>query len=749
MGQLFEEPAEAVARDGDVRVVGVAVHANVWRVYDYLWPTGLGEPLQGIRVRVPLGKGNRKTLGFVVALDRPRPGDVRLKPVAQRIDDESPFDETLWRLGRWLSEYYLAPLGMTLAAMVPSAVGARTPRTEAVLSLTSEPEDGSRSLGDRQRRVLDELREARKQGVDALPLEEVLRRSGASRDTIRRLRERQLVASASREVTIDSLQGAPEPDPFEPNEAQLAALSAIEPALASGQYSTTLLHGVTGSGKTEVYIRAIRRVVEAGGQAILLVPEIALATQTLGRLIRRLPRVAVLHSGLTDSQRAFYWQQIRDGHAAVVVGPRSAAFAPTRKLRLIIVDEEHEGSYKQDTLPRYHGRDVAIKRASLCGSTVVLGSATPSMETLHNARTGRYSLLRLPARVRGLAMPSLRVVNLRKDFEGGRIELIGQTLTGKLAAALDRGEQAILLMNRRGYSSYVFCPSCQWIYCCEHCTRAMVFHQATQMAICHYCQTTGHLPAACPACDGKLLYFGFGIQRVEDELGRKFPDAVCARMDSDTMTSPAQFRRVLEDFAAGKIDILLGTQMVAKGLDFPNVSVVGIASADTALAVPDFRASERTFQLIVQVAGRAGRGEVAGEVVVQTLHEDEPAVRYATSHDYDGFAEGELRSREQMRLPPYSRMVRVIARHADGDTAREGAERFAAELERMLPGGAARLVGPQPAGVRRIRGLFRFHLFAMTDRPGLIQRHLAGRMARLTRENPAEIVIDADPMNLI
>jgi len=749
MGKLFRDAddVDLSAAPDAAGVVGVAIAANVWRTFDYLWPEALGEPMPAQRVRVPFGPGNRRRLGFVVDTLL-RPPRRRLKTVAELLDPAPQLDQTLLKLGEWISEYYLTPLGMTLAAMIPSAVGRHASRAETVATLTSKRSEWPGRLGARQKRVLDELYEARKQGIEPVPLESLLRHSGACPDSVRRLTRRGLVRLDSRAVRLPELADQAEGDPFELNDDQRAVLAAVEGKLAGG-FSATLLYGVTGSGKTEIYVRAARRVSQMGGQTILLVPEIALATQTLQRLLRRLGRVAVLHSGLTDAQRAFYYEQIRDGHASVVVGPRSAVFAPTRKLGLIIVDEEHEATYKQDTVPRYHGRDVAVKRASLTAVPIILGSATPSLESLRNVQVGRYEMLRLRHRVRGLPMPALRVVPLRKDVTPGRIELIGRTLTQKIASTLDRGEQIILLMNRRGYASYVFCPSCRWFMACENCTRAMVFHQATQLVMCHYCQHTTTLPEYCPACRGKLLLFGLGIQRIAGELARKFPAARVARMDSDTMTSPKQFKRLFEQFQAGQLDILLGTQMVAKGLDFPRVSLVGVVSADTSLTIPDFRASERTFQLVVQVAGRAGRAELPGEVIVQTFHEDAPAIHFAINHDYDGFAAWEMPSRKKTHLPPYSRMIRFIVRHADVDRARAGAEALGRELRRLLPDEGVTMVGPQQAGVPKIRNQFRFHILLIAARAGLVQRFLHTHMESLCRGIDAELVADVDPIHLL
>jgi primosomal protein N' (replication factor Y) len=767
------------------------MNANLWRTFDYLWPADWPAPKLGQRVRAPFGKGNRSTLAFVAGVEQvtgrgdstvvaaeaaanhgtqianhgtqtagpgtqsaPAATPRKLKAVGELIDTEPLIDESLWKLAQWVSQYYLTPLGIVLAAMVPSAVGKTGPQTETVAFLTKDPAEMKDAtgralhLGGRQKRILDELVEARKQGIEPLTLEDLLHHSGASRESIKSLLARELVRLESRPVRLPELAGkAGDPDPFDMNEDQQAALAALEEPLKGG-FSTTLLYGVTGSGKTEVYIRAIRRVIDAGKQAMLLVPEIALATQTLQRLVARLPRVAVLHSGLGDAQRSFYHDQIRSGHAAVVVGPRSAVFAPVPRLGLIVVDEEHEGSYKQDNAPRYHARDVAVMRGLLAGVPVILGSATPSLESTHNVQQGRYKMLRLPRRVRHLPMPRLQIVSLRKEMTPGRIELLGKTLTLKIAAALDRKRQVILLMNRRGYASYVFCPSCRWIYMCEHCSRALVFHRATEMALCHYCGHAAALPQHCPACHGKLLLFGYGVQRIEGELARKFPSARVARMDSDTMTSPAQFQAVFDQVAAGEVDILIGTQMVAKGLDFPGVQLVGVASADTSLAIPDFRASERTFQLVVQVAGRAGRGTEPGEVIVQTLHEQEPAILLATNHDYDGFAARELPLRRDAGLPPFSRLVRIIVRHSDAVKAEEAAGRLAALLRPLLPAGV-KLDGPQPAGVKMVRNQYRFQLLMTSPRAGVIQAALYPHMERLTAGLGAEVLTDADPVNLM
>ena len=746
MPQLFENPDEP--SDAGSSVVSVAVAANVYKPFDYLWPDRYGQARVGVRVRVPFGRGNRKTLGVVVETDRLK-GELKLKAVAEVVDEKPRLTPALEELAAWITRYYMAPPGMVYAAMIPSVVGRSAPKTETVIYLDSEPEDWPKSLGLRQREVLDELFEAKRQRVEPLPAEQLTHQRGSSRDTLRRLMQRELIRTETRERAPESLSEATEECPFELNDDQQSVLADVLGALGES-FGVTLLHGVTGSGKTEIYLRAVQAVADAGGQAIILVPEIALATQTLTRLAKRLPRVVVLHSGLTASQRATAYEQIRDGRAATVIGPRSAVFAPAEKLGLIVVDEEHEGSYKQDTAPRYHGRDVAIKRGSIEGVPVLLGSATPSLESLSNARRGRYRMLKLPRRILGLPMPKLEMVHLRDEVSHERIELIGKTLEGRMASVLDRHEQIILLMNRRGYANYVFCPSCRWQLECRDCSRAMVFHQALGLAMCHYCEATSGVPRTCPACGKKLILFGLGIQRIETELARKFPAAVVARMDSDTMTSPKQFRTVFESFAAGKTDILLGTQMVAKGLDFPRVTLVGVVSADTALAIPDFRSAERTFQLIVQVAGRAGRGESGGEVVVQTLHPTDPAIQFAVADDYEGFAAAELRMRSDAHVPPACRLVRFVVRHTNANRAQDVAGKLRRVLGMEFEGDpSVRMVGPSRCGVFKIRKHFRFEINVYTARASRVQDALAKSMGDLAHSLGAEVVVDVDPISLM
>ena len=439
------------------------------------------------------------------------------------------------------------------------------------------------------------------------------------------------------------------------NPDQQKALGTILDAMNSREHRTVLLHGVTGSGKTEVYIQAIQEVIHFGRQAIVLVPEISLTPQTVERFRQRFGEVAVLHSHLSDAERHVSWQQIAKGTASVIVGARSAVFAPTPNLGLIVLDEEHESSFKQESVPRYHARDVAIARAEAERIPLVLGSATPSLESWHRAKTGEYTLVEMPRRVLDRPLPAVGTIDLRGERVSGTLSrgAISRPLALAIKAALDDGGQVILLLNRRGFSTHIQCPACGFVVRCPECDIALTHHRVKEIAMCHYCDHEVPAPRACPSCDfAGIRYSGLGIQRLEAEVRARFPNVLSLRMDTDAMQSHGSHQRALDAFRSGKVRILLGTQMIAKGLDFPNVTLVGVINADTALHLPDFRAAERTFQLVTQVAGRTGRGPKGGRVLVQTFSPDHPAIQAAVRHDYAAFAAGELPMRRMLRYPP-------------------------------------------------------------------------------------------------
>ena len=461
--------------------------------------------------------------------------------------------------------------------------------------------------------------------------------------------------------------------------------------MRAGGYQAFLLHGVTGSGKTEIYLRAIEEVVRQGKEAIVLVPEISLTPQTIERFRGRCGQVAVLHSHLGNADRGVHWRRVAAGQVQVVVGARSAVFAPTRKLGLIVVDEEHETTFKQENTPRYHARDVAVMRARLESVPILLGSATPSLESWHNAAEGRYTLLSLPQRVADRPMPPVELIDLRHERPRGPFSAVGPTLERAMKQALAAGGQVILLLNRRGFSTHVHCPDCGHVLTCQHCDLALTYHKGRNVLLCHYCGYETPPVQRCPQCQKETVrYMGLGTEKLLAEIAQKFPDRVVQRMDSDTMDRPGSHARALDAFRDGRTHILLGTQMIAKGLDFPNVTLVGVINADVGLHLPDFRAAERTFQLLSQVAGRAGRGPRGGRVQIQTYSPEHPCIALAAKHDYETFVVGELGQRRLHNYPPYQRLVRLIVRSLDQDAAEQFADRLAGAFRAALQSEAGR-----------------------------------------------------------
>ena len=785
---LFSEAAEGAGRrkeepPGGTHVIRVAVESSgADTEFDYLVPDELWPVQVGQRVEVPFGKSNKLEVGFCVESDVPaersfggKEGGGRLKSVRRVVDEAPLLSPQMMELALWIGDYYVCPLGQVLAAMVPGAVkkAAGLKRRRYVYLGPSWEEMLGGLKGPKQKKIVAMLRERQAFSADAaVGVEEVLEAVDCRQPTVKHLADDQVVRIVEKRV-FTGLPVVPEGMSNEAqevtlNDDQRNALEHINRQFATGRFGVTLLHGVTDSGKTELYVRAIEEVVRKGKAAIVLLPEIALTAQTVQRFTARFARIAVLHSGLTAGQRNQEWQKAKAGEIDVVIGARSAIFAPTPNLGLVVVDEEHEPGYKQDTAPRYHGRDVAIKRAQLAGAHCVLGSATPSLETLHNCRTREsFTLVRLSKRVMDLPMPEMRLVDMRESrLRQHHLDLLSEPLVEHLAQALARQEQAILLLNRRGYSNFVFCSSCKHTLQCRNCDASLTFHKtktpATHLttvtgrhmehgyAMCHYCLAQTLVPRDCPLCGKPMTMIGVGSQRLEEELARRFPQARIARVDSDSMASQ-DYYRLLSEFGQGKIDILAGTQILAKGLHFPNVTLVGVVSADTCLYLPDFRANERTFQLTSQVAGRAGRSEKRGLVFVQTYFPEQPAVKFALAQDFEGFVREELKHRQACDLPPYWRLAIVMLRDQKYDKLEAAANAMRQRIDgivqqQRLP---AKVRGPMPAVISRIERFHRIQIIVQTPDAAVMRRLFSTLRADRPIRPAVKIAIDIDPMNLL
>ncbi len=723
--------------------------------FDYAVPDPLADHVEpGRRVRVPLGRGNRPVVGYCVRVERKTVGAKPLKSIASMVDLRTLLRPPMLRATQWIADHYLCPWGQVLQAVVPTGVRAHAGVRQATfLSLNPDAPHAGRDakLSAAQVAVLRALEEAGK----PLSLKELTEAAHCSQGPIATLKRKGLIRA-----TTERVMGVRPAAPLIPrqhehalNPDQQRALDAILASLHSRQHQTILVHGVTGSGKTEVYIRAIHEAASFGRQAIVLVPEISLTPQTQQRFRARFDSVAVLHSHLSDVERHHQWQRIADGQVQVIVGARSAVFAPTPHLGLIVLDEEHETTFKQDTVPRYHARDVAMTRARDEGVPLVLGSATPSLESWHRARAGEYRLVDMPRRVFDRPLPNVGTIDLRLD-EHARTSrgAISRVLHQAMREALDQGGQVILLLNRRGYSTHIQCPACGHVVRCPHCEVALTLHRAESKALCHYCDFHTAPPAVCPQCRFAGIRFrGFGTQRLEAEVRARFPGVSALRMDTDSMQRPGSHERALEAFRAGEVRILLGTQMIAKGLDFPNVTLVGVINADTVLHFPDFRAAERTFQLVTQVAGRTGRGEKGGRVLVQTFNPDHPAILAAVRHDYAAFAESELPSRQMFSYPPFSSMVRLVIRGPQEPTAQQFAlclgERLTAALASRQS--TARVLGPAPAPFPKLRNLYRFQIQLQGPDGQQIRDATREVTANLQAPEHVQWIVDVDPQDML
>jgi primosomal protein N' (replication factor Y) len=724
----------------------------------YSIPRGL-RVARGARVVVPIGR--RTTTGYVLAVEHgPAPIDRPLKDVLEVLDDEPFLPEAVLRLASWIADYYVCSVGEAIAAAMPRFALSRDRRgfkSVRVVEVTAAGLDPAVDAGltPKQRAALAVLRDR----GGATPLTD-LDDAEASPAIVARLARHGLVALRRATVERDPLAEVGRDAVVAAREAakaavdltaeQASALDRLCERAAERRFRVAVLHGVTGSGKTEVYRRLALRVRDDGRQVLILVPEIALTPATAATFRHTFgDRVAIQHSGLSDGERHDQWHRIRRGEVDVVVGTRSAVFAPLSDVGLIIVDEEHDTSYKQEEAPRYHGRDVAIVRARDASALVVLGSATPALETYQNTRSGRYELVELTRRVMERPLAEVRIVDMRAELAAeGPDVVLSRPLREALARRLSAGEQAIVLLNRRGYATAVFCRKCGGTLECPNCSVSLTVHRAAKQARCHYCDHAQQVPASCLACGAPFVdYVGFGTERVEAELRAAFDGVRVARVDRDTVRRRVEITRVLARFAAGEIDVLVGTQMLAKGHDFPDVTLVGVVSADVGLGLADFRAAERTFQLLTQVAGRAGRGERRGEAIIQTLFPEHYSIKHARAQDYAAFFTEEYRFRQAMRYPPAVALVNIGVRGKTLSEARQAALALVRDLATTGPR-PYQVLGPAPAPIARLRGDYRVQVFLKgTDRRRTLQalRRAVAQHPELQRR----LTIDVDPLTVL
>ncbi len=769
--ELFPEPvqplASAVVQAADL-FAEVVFDRPVDHVYSYAVPMGLKNQLAvGKRVVAPFGRGNRATTGFCVGLAREPPAR-EVKDILRVLDDEPLLTPNLIRLTRWMADYYLCGWGQALNSVLPAGAK-QLAGTRSATFLEAVPESlcpPTPHLTPKQKAALEILR-GQEQPIEARQLAQLthcgsvpihgLVHKGLARRVTRRIDRFSTgeIPDSTEQVEVEG-----SPVPLTLNDDQLRAWARLESAIRAGGFQSFLLYGVTGSGKTELYLRAIEEVIQQSKEALVLVPEISLTPQTIARFRGRFGAVSVLHSHLQIGERGGHWRRIAAGQVQVVVGARSAVFAPTRRLGLIVIDEEHESTFKQEMTPRYHARDVAVMRARLENIPIVLGSATPSLESWHNAQRGQYTMLTLPKRVLDRPLPQVALIDLRHDrHPGGRLHAVSPSLERAMNQALQRGGlrppgQVMLLLNRRGFSTHVFCPACGYVEQCKFCDLSLTFHRERDVVLCHYCGYEQPPPERCPTCGlSQVRYQGLGTEKLQAEIESKFPGQVVRRMDSDTMRRPGSHQRLLDAFRHGEFHILLGTQMIAKGLDFPNVTLVGVINADLGLHRADFRAPERTFQLLAQVAGRTGRGPQGGRVLIQTYAPEHYSIANAVTHDFERFAATELEHRQAHLYPPFQRMARLIVRSKDKDKADEFAERLAGAfrigLERLpadSPG--VRLLGPAEAPVFRLKGFYRFHFQLQSGSSALLHQVLRSVVPAVRPAKGVALTVDVDPHDM-
>ena len=731
----------------------VAVPLHVFQTFTYrLSPEQSVQAEVGARLVVPLGRN--LVTGYVVSLHDKLPaelGEVDVKDAHTLVDAEPVCNPEILQLARWVADYYACPLGEVIRAALPPGMTPKSrsgskfvkPKLRRFVRLLSN--GAEQKLTDTQRRVLATLQDG------PMSLQALLTAADVSASTITSLQKKALL-----EIYDDAIRRDPLAETFGIADAehtlttaQSSVLTQIEQQMNAASYSAFLLHGVTGSGKTEIYMRAMSKALSLGRSAMMLVPEIALTPVFSRRLRARFgDQVAIFHSSLQKGERFDEWTRVRNGDARVVIGTRSAVFAPVKNLGLIVVDEEHESSYRQQESPYYNARDVAIVRAQKESATVVLGSATPSLESFHNARKGKYHFVSLPERIGARPMAEAKIIDMRNVFvRHGKPRVFSDELLEAIRETRERGEQSIILLNRRGYSSFILCRSCGETVQCPNCDVTLTYHRSERVIVCHYCNHREAVPRVCPSCGKKYIYYvGEGTEQLEEMLKLLFPALRVARIDRDTTTRRKVFEQTLIDFSAGRIDTLVGTQMLAKGHDFPNVTLVGVVSVDAGLALPDFRSAERTFQLITQVAGRAGRGDRPGRVLIQTYHPYHYALRHACAQDYQAFYEEELRYRQNHSYPPFVALASLLVHGPDLGKVRNDSLELRKQLDLVNQERKCRVLGPAPAPLSRLKGEHRFQLL-IKSRSRKDLREMADAVMRAV--NLRSVNLEIDPVSIM
>ena len=725
------------------RLAEVAVPLHVAQTFTYrLTPEQSIDAKPGARIIVPFG---RKLLtGYIVALHEKLPANIPLteaeiKEAKSLVDRVPVCTEEILQLALWVSEYYACPIGEVIKAALPPGMKPKLRRFVRATDLQPE------KITDKQQSILDTLKQH-----GTLPLQEL------SAAVVSALERKGLVEIFDGAVRRDPLAHStlPEAEDHTLTRAQQSVLDQIVDQVKEETYSAFLLHGVTGSGKTEIYIRAMSAALARGRSAMMLVPEIAL-TPVFSRRLRSFfgDQVAIFHSSLQTGERFDEWARVKNGAARVVIGTRSAVFAPVQNLGLIVVDEEHESTYRQQESPYYNARDVAIVRAQKESAAVVLGSATPSLESYHNARGGKYKLLTLPERIAARPMAAATIIDMRNVFvRHGKPRVFSDELLEAIQETYERREQSIILLNRRGYSSFILCRSCGETVQCPNCDVTLTYHRSERVIVCHYCNHRKAVPRVCPSCGKKYIYYvGEGTEQIEEMLTQLFPSLRVARIDRDTTARRRVFEQTLSDFSAGKIDTLVGTQMLAKGHDFPNVTLVGVVSVDAGLALPDFRSAERTFQLITQVAGRAGRGDRPGRVLIQTYHPYHYALRHACAQDFAGFYNEEIQYRQNHLYPPFVALATLLVHGPDLGRVRSDSLELRKQLDAANEGRKCRILGPAPAPLSRLKGEHRFQLL-LKSRSRRSLREVADAALKSVSENGVNlrsVNLEIDPVSIM